>query len=107
MSGQQHQATFHIPIVIPAELAELTTDMKTLMDDLRLQIEFYKTHSEQKIFSEKQAAEFFGISTKSIREERNAGKIDYTPVKGQFFYTRQNLEDYIAEQQTRAKKGRK
>lgn len=107
MDSQQPMATFQIPVAYPPELLDLTKDLRNLQEKLREEIEFYRAQREKNTFSEKEAAEFFGISVKSLRELRNAGKISYTPVKGQFFYTRRNLEDYVENQQVTANKGRK
>ena len=105
MGGQPQpgHVNFSIPVVIPPELAQVAEDLIALKNTLREEIEFYRARGAKNLFSEREAAEFFGISLKSLREERLAGKISYSPIKGRFFYTRKNLEDYVERLQISAK----
>ena len=104
MDSQQYGATFSIPVVVPPELAELAKDLTELKDRLREEIEHYRANREKTIFSEREAADFFGISLKSMRQIRGGGKINFTSVKGQFFYLRKNLEEYVEREQTKCRR---
>ena len=106
MDGQPlpGHVNFSVPIIVPPELAELAKDLTVLGNSLREEIEFYRAGRQKNVFSEQEAADFFGISVKSMREERNAGKISYTCVKGRFFYLRKNLEEYVEREQIVMKK---
>lgn len=103
-SKQQLTATLEVPVIIPPELEELVKDLSALQTELRREIEFYRTKGDRKIYSEREAAEFFGISVKSMRQLRNDGMINFTPVKGQFFYTRENFEEFVIREQAGFKK---
>jgi hypothetical protein len=46
-------------------------------------------------WEERELADYFGISLKSMKEERLAGKIGYKRVKGKIHYSRRHVEAYL------------
>ncbi len=102
--NQQQTATFTIPVVVPPELQDLVKELSELKTELKDQIEYYRAKNKREIYSEAEAAEYFGISVKSMRQIRNDGLINYTPVKGQFFYTEADFYEYVAREKAGLKK---
>ncbi|MCR8493166.1 helix-turn-helix domain-containing protein [Ochrobactrum sp. WV_118_8] len=47
------------------------------------------------MLTEKQAAEFLGVSIFTIRRRRKEGKIGAYPIGGKFFYSIEHLETYL------------
>lgn len=85
--------TVELPLPFDAAAAaETISELRKTVAELK---ELIETSGTWISMTEEELADYFGISLKSLKEERCAGKIKYKRVKGKIHYSRKHIEDYL------------
>ena len=105
MNGQL--PTNKIPVLIefptdyqPNEPSALVTELKTLIDEQRRRLEAMHESAVPISMTEAQLADYFGISKLTMERIRRDGKISYTRVGGRVHYSRRQIEEFLAANET-------
>jgi len=84
----------------------LVSELKGIVEDLRSEYAQLKQSITPISFTERELADYFGISLITLGRIRRDGKISYTRVGGKIHYTRAHIEEFLTVTQTN-RKGRK
>jgi hypothetical protein len=90
--GREVAAIITLPPGFEGGGGETFSELKQIVSELR---ELVKEASAPISFTEKQLAEYFGISELSLARLRRAGKIKYKRVAGKIHYTRRHVEEFL------------
>lgn len=92
---------------ISEEVAKTVNELKAMAMDLKAGIEEMKKNGFGKTsFSEQEVADELEIAPTTLAKYRRDGLISYTPVGGKARYTRENIDNFIRNNQELCKKDR-